>query len=67
MPKRERNLRLHIMVTHEELAVIRERMEEVNSRNKSAFIRKMVVDGYALNVDLAPVKELLSFATPKRE
>lgn len=60
MPNRERNLRLHIMVTHEEIAVIRERMAEVNSQNKSAFIRKMAVDGYAVNVGLAPVKELLS-------
>lgn len=60
MPKRERNLRLHIMVTHEELATIRERMAEVNSQNQSAFIRKMMVDGYAVNVDLAPVNELLS-------
>ncbi|WP_024347668.1 plasmid mobilization protein [Lacrimispora indolis] len=60
MPKRERNLRIHIMVTHEELATIRERMAEVNSQNQSAFIRKMMVDGYAVNVDLAPVKQLLS-------
>ncbi len=35
-------------------------MAEVNSQNQSAFIRKMMVDGYAVNVDLAPVKELLS-------
>ncbi len=41
MPKRERNLRLHIMVTHEECAAIQERMAEVNSQNQSAFIRKM--------------------------
>lgn len=60
MPKRERNLRIHIMVTHEELATIRERMAEVKSQNQSAFIRKLVLDGYAVNVDLAPVKELLS-------
>lgn len=60
MPKRERNLRLHIMATHEELATMRERMAEVNSQNQSAFIRKMLVDGYAINIDLAPVKELLS-------
>ncbi|WP_256872427.1 hypothetical protein [Paenibacillus sp. 79R4] len=43
MPKRERNLRLHIMVTHEELAAIRERMAEVNSQNQSAFIRKLAL------------------------
>ena len=47
------------MITHEELATIRKRMAEVNSQNQSAFIRKMMVDGYAVNVDRAPVKELL--------
>jgi len=60
MPKRKRNLRLHIMVSYDEFATIRERMAEVNSQNQSAFIRKMMIDGYAVNVDLAPVKELLS-------
>lgn len=37
MLKRERNLRLHIMVTHEELAAIRERMAEANSQNRVLF------------------------------
>lgn len=41
MPKRERNLRLHIMVTHEELANIRERMKELYTQNQSAYIRKL--------------------------
>jgi len=48
------------MITHEELATIRERMAEVNSQNQSVFIRKLALDGYAVNVDLAPVKELLT-------
>jgi len=48
------------MVTHEELATIHERMAEVNSQNQSAFLRKLALDGYAVNVDLAPVKELIS-------
>ena len=60
MSKRERNLRLHIMVNHDELTTIKERMKEVDSCNQSAFIRKMSVDGYAVNVDLAPAKELIS-------
>jgi len=47
-------------VTHEELDAIREHMAEVNSQNQSAFLRKMMIDGYAVNVDLASVKELLS-------
>jgi len=60
MSKRERNLRLHIMVSREELDTIKERMEEVDSRNRVAFLRKMAIDGYAINVDLAPVKEFIS-------
>jgi len=35
-------------------------MEEVDSHNRVAFLRKMAIDGYAVNVDLAPVKELIS-------
>jgi hypothetical protein len=34
-------------------------MEEVNSQNQSAFIRKLAAVGYAVSVDLSPVKELL--------
>ncbi|MBP2643017.1 MAG: hypothetical protein H6Q67_904 [Firmicutes bacterium] len=55
MSKRKRNLRLHIMVSHEELAAIQERMKELGSQSQSAFIRKMAIDGYAVNVDLAPL------------
>jgi hypothetical protein len=59
MLKRERNVRLHIMVTHEELAAIRGRMAEVNNQNQCAFSRKLALNGYA-NIDHAPVKERLS-------
>lgn len=48
------------MVTQEELDAIRERMSETGVTNTSAFVRKMALDGYVLNVDLAPVRELVS-------
>ena len=48
------------MVTQEELDAIRERMAEAGVANTSAFVRKMALDGYVLNVDLAPVRELVS-------
>lgn len=60
MPKRVRNLRLHIMVDHDELAIIKDRMEELGCCNRGAFLRKMAIDGYATNVDIAPARELLS-------
>ena len=48
------------MVTQEELDAIRERMAEAGVANTSAFVRKMALDVYVLNVDLAPVRELVS-------
>lgn len=39
MSKGERNLRLHIMVAHEESAAIRERMAEVNSPTPCSSFR----------------------------
>jgi isocitrate/isopropylmalate dehydrogenase len=48
------------MVTPEELEQIHERMAEAGIRNAGAFVRKMALNGYALHVDLEPVRELVS-------
>ena len=48
------------MVTAEELARIRERMDEAGITNAGAYVRKMALNGYILHVDLSPVKELVS-------
>lgn len=58
--KRKRPVHLHVMVSEEELAQIRKRMEEAGIQNMGAYIRKMALNGYVLNIDLAPVRELVS-------
>ena len=58
--KRRRPIHLHVMVSEEELALIRERMDEAGVRNLGAYVRKMALNGYIFHVDLAPVKELVS-------
>ena len=58
--KRRRPVHLHVMVSEEELALIRERMAEAGVRNLGAYVRKMALNGYVLHVDLEPVKELVS-------
>ena len=58
--KRRRPIHLHVMVSEEELALIRERMDEAGVRNLGAYVRKMALNGYVLHVDLAPVQELVS-------
>ena len=58
--KRRRPIHLHVMVSEEELVVIRERMAEAGIRNMGAYMRKMALNGYVLHVDLSPVQELVS-------
>jgi hypothetical protein len=48
------------MVTEEEQDAILQRMAEAGVTNTGAFVRKMALNGYVLNVDLAPVRELVS-------
>ena len=58
--KRRRPIHLHVMVSEEELALIRERMAEAGIRNMGAYMRKMALNGYVLHVDLSDVRELVS-------
>ena len=58
--KRRRCVHLHVMVTPEEQALIRERMAEAGISNMGAYIRKMALNGYVLHVDLSDIRELVS-------
>ena len=58
--QRKRDILLHVMVTADELDTIHQRMAGAGVRNAGAFVRKMALNGYVLNVDLAPVRELVS-------
>ena len=50
---------VYARVTPEEWDLIRERMREAGMTNTSAYIRKMALNGYVINVDLGDVKEVL--------
>lgn len=50
---------VYARVTPEEWDLIRERMREAGMTNTSAYIRKMALNGYIINVDLGDVKEVL--------
>ena len=58
--KRRRSIHMNVMVTPEERELIQQRMDEAGIRNMGAYMRKMALNGYVLNVDLAPVRELVS-------
>ena len=57
-PKEKREVQLHILVSEVEAALIKERMEQIGTGNLSAYLRKMAVDGYIINLDLSDVREL---------
>ncbi len=57
---RKRGVHLSVMVTPEELDMIRSRMAEAGIDNTGAYMRKMALVGYILHVDLSPVRELVS-------
>ena len=58
--KRKRDISIKLWISESEQSLIYERMAELGTKNMSAFIRKMALNGYILNVDLSPVKDIVS-------
>jgi predicted RNase H-like nuclease (RuvC/YqgF family) len=50
---------LILRVTKSDLARISEKMAELGIQNKSAYIRKMALDGYCVRLNLSEVNELV--------
>lgn len=59
-PKRRRGVPIYVWVSQDEYDTIHSRMGEAGTQNMSAFIRKMALNGFVLNVDLDPVRALVS-------
>ena len=60
MAKRKRDVPLLFWVSPEEKALIQKKMEQIGTTNLSAYLRKMAIDGYAVNLDLPELRELVS-------
>lgn len=56
----KRNVNIHVRVTREEYDRIRQKMSEIGITNIAAYMRKMGMDGYCINLDLQDVKALVS-------
>ena len=50
---RTRKIQLHFMATQEERKLIAEKMEQLGTSNMGAYLRKMAVDGYVIQLDLS--------------
>ena len=59
-PKRKREVQVNFRVSPEELALIEQKMSQLGTKNREAYLRKMALDGYAIKLDLPELKELVS-------
>ena len=59
-PKRKRKVQLNFRVSPEELALIEQKMAQLGTKNREAYLRKMALDGYVVRLELPELKELVS-------
>ena len=60
MAKRTRNVPVLFWVSPQEMELIRQKMAQFGTDNLSAYLRKMAIDGYVLQLDLPELKQMIS-------
>jgi len=60
MANRQREVQLKFRVTPEERALIEAKMDQLGTTNMAAYLRKMALDGYVVNLELPELGELVS-------
>ena len=58
MNGRKRKIQIKFYVTEEERALIEQKMKLVPTRNMEAYLRKMAIDGYIIQIDHADIKAM---------
>ena len=60
MGARKRNIPLLFWVTEEEKETIQKRMEQIGTKNMSAYLRKMALNGLLISLSIPELKEILT-------
>ena len=58
MNGRKRTIQVKFYVTEEERALIEQKMKLVPTRNMAAYLRKIAIDGYIIQVDHSDIKAM---------
>ncbi len=66
MDGRKRTVQIKFRVTEEERAFIEEKMKLVPTRNMAAYLRKIAIDGYIIQIDHSDIKGYDSGDTENR-
>ena len=56
MAVRKRNIQIKFYVTEEEKQLIDEKLSQLPAKRMGAYLRKMAIDGYIINLDTADIK-----------
>ena len=56
--EKQKKIGIKVRVTPDQLDMIHERMRAAHTENREAYIRKMALDGFILELDSAPLKEM---------
>ena len=58
MANRKRNIQMKFWVTEEEKQLIEEKMAQLHTKRIGAYLRKMAIDGYIIQVDTTDINEM---------
>lgn len=56
----KRSVQIHFRLTPSEAERLRTKMKEAGIQSQGAYLRKMVLDGYCVRLDLKDVREMVS-------
>ena len=59
-PNRKREVQVNFRVSPQELEMIEQKMAQLGTSNREAYLRKMALDGYVAKLELPELKELVS-------
>ncbi len=59
-PNRKREVQVNFRVSQKELELIEQKMSQLGTSNREAYLRKMALDGYVVKLELPELKELVS-------
>ena len=60
MANLEREVQLKFRVTPEDRALIEQKMAQLGTTNMAAYLRKMAIDGFVINLELPELREMVS-------
>ena len=58
--KRKRDVQVNFRVSPEELERIEQKMAQLGTKNREAYLRKMALEGYVVRLELPELRELVS-------